>query len=247
MHNAWAIARREFRALFNAPVAYIAITVFLALCGLQFFYGFLSVGPAAGGDFFENNEATVRPLFEGMALILAIFLPAITMRLVSEERRSGTLELLATMPVTDGQIVLGKYVGALLFLLVALALTLSYPLTVSILGDPDNGTIVAGYVGVLLIGAGYTALGVLTSTWTSNQIVAFVLGALLCTFFYLVDSLAGAAWEALRPVLSTISFRYHFANFARGIIDSRDVVFFAALITLALMLARYSLESRNWK
>jgi ABC-2 type transport system permease protein len=242
MNRVWTIAKREFRSYFDSPVAYIAITVLLVLTGFMFFRG-----ATAGTTYFEDNEATLRPLFEGMPLVLALFLPAITMRLFSEEKRSGTMELLLTLPVTDTQVVLGKYLSSVMFLGVALLLTLSYPITVGAIGNLDVGPAIGGYFGLLLIGATYLAIGVMTSVWTRNQIVAFLLAAAISCLFYFVDALVGLAWEPVRPLFSAISFRFHFQNIAKGVLDTRDLFFFAAIIALALLLTRNALESRKWK
>ena len=248
MHAIWTIAKREFSSYFNSPIAYIAITVFLILAGLQFFFGFLTIGSfGTAGGFFENNEASLRLFFEGIPILFTVFLPAISMRLMSDEQRSGTLELLVTLPVRDRDIILGKYLASILFLLVTLLLTLPYVVTVSLLGNPDIGPILGGYLGLLLIGAAYLALGLMTSTWTKNQIIAFLLGALLCSSFYFIDGLIGSVWEETRSFFEAISFKAHFANISRGVIDSRDVVFFASIIIIPILLAGYALESRKWK
>jgi ABC-2 type transport system permease protein len=246
MGQIWCIGKREFASYFNSPIAYVSITVFLLLTGFQFFSGFF--GAAEGTDFFKTNEATVRPLFEGIPLIFAFFLPAVTMRLLSEEKKSGTIELLFTMPVTEWQVVLGKYLAAVMFMMVSLGLTLAYPITVAALGNPDVGPIIGGYFGLLLVGSAYLAIGLMTSTWTRNQIVAFILGASICFLLYFVDTLAGLVSDGLKPAFSALSFRYHFdTNFARGVLDTRDVFFFVAMSALALMISRYILESRKWK
>jgi ABC-2 type transport system permease protein len=248
VRQAWYIAHREFWGYFNSPVAYVSITVFLILSGLQFMFGFLT--PEIMGDkqdFFAMNEANLRIFFEGMPLLFVVFLPAISMRLMSEENRSGTLELLVTLPVRDNQIILGKYLASLFFLLVTLAFTLPYVWTVSSLGNPDLGPIIGGYFGLFLIGAAYLAIGLMTSVWTSNQIVAFVLAALFCGGFYFVDSLMGNVWESTRPFFEGISFKSHFRDIARGVIDTRDLVFFLSLIGIALLIANHSLESRRWR
>ncbi|NUN12867.1 MAG: ABC transporter permease subunit [Myxococcales bacterium] len=248
MQKIWIIGKREFMSYFSSPIAYIAITVFLVLTGLQFFFGWLTIDPyASATDYFEANEASLRVLFEGVPLLFVVFLPAITMRLMSDEKRSGTMELLITLPVRDHEVILGKFLAALMFLIVALALTLPYVVTVYMLGNPDTGPIIGGYFGLLLVGACYCAIGLMTSTWTKNQIVAFLLGVLICAGFYFVDTLIGAAWESTRETLHLISFKYHFQNISRGIIDSRDLVFFLSLIVLAVLLSTYSLQSRKWK
>lgn len=247
MTQIWYLAKREFSSFFNSPIAYVAITVFLLLTGVQFFWGFRGLGAYGGQDFFETNEATLRPLFESVPLIFAFFLPAVTMRLVSEERRSGTIELLFTMPISEWQVVLGKYLASVMLMLVALALTLFYPITVAAFGNPDWGPIIGGYFGLALIGSAYLAIGLMTSTLTRNQIVAFILGAAICFLLYFVDTLVGFVADALKPAFSAISFRYHFENIARGVLDTRDVFFFAAFSVMALVLSRFVLESRKWK
>ena len=247
MKKAWIIGKREFSSYFDSPIAYVTLTTFLLLVGLDFFFGFLGSVSGGGEDFFEANEATMRNLFDGVPILLAIFMPAVSMRMISEEKKTGTMELLTTLPVRDRDIVFGKFVGGLLFLGVALLLTLPYAFTVTALGRPDLGPIIGGYIGLVLIGAAYLALGLLASTWTRNQIIAFIVAAVLCTFFYFVDQLIGSAWEATRQYLALLSFKAHAQNIARGILDSRDFVFFVSMIVLALMLSTYSLESRKWR
>lgn len=244
MKKAWIIGKREFASYFDSPIAYVTLSTFLLLVGLDFFFGFLSAG---AGDFFEANEASLRRLFEGVPVLLAIFMPAVSMRMISEEKKTGTMELLTTLPVRDGEIIAGKFLGGLLFLGVALLLTLPYVVTVMSLGRPDVGPIVGGYLGLILIGGAYLAIGLLASTWTRNQIIAFILAALICTFFYYVDQLIGAAWEATRQSLALLSVKAHAQNISRGVLDSRDLIFFASMIALPLLLSTYSLESRKWR
>ena len=238
IRNISAIARRELALYFNSPIAYIAITVFLVICGVHLFVNYA---------FFEANQATIRPLIEQIPLFFILYAPAITMRLISEEKRSGTVELLATWPVTDSQIVLGKFFGAFGLLVVTLGLSLIFPLIVGSLGTLDMGTVIGGYVGLLLIGAAYLAMGLMTSTWTRNQIVAFILAVLLCTFFYGVDTLVGELWTSARDTFAFLSFKVHFANIARGVIDTRDVIFYLSVIGSSLAFATLSLQARNWK
>lgn len=247
MKKAWIIGKREFASYFNSPIAYVTLATFLLLVGLDFFFGFLSTGTGGSGDFFETNEASMRTLFEGVSVLLAIFMPAVSMRMISEEKKTGTMELLTTLPVRDRDIVVGKFIGGLLFLGVALLLTLPYVVTVTSLGRPDMGPIIGGYLGLVLIGGAYLAIGLLASTWTRNQIIAFIVAALLCTFFYFIDQLIGSAWEATRQYLAVLSFKAHAQNISRGVLDSRDLIFFVSMIVLALMLSTYSLESRKWR
>jgi ABC-2 type transport system permease protein len=236
--NIATIARRELSFYFNSPIAYIAITVFLAICGAYLF---------VAQDFFEGNQATMRPLFEQIPVFLILYAPAITMRLLSEEKRSGTVELLATWPVTDLQIILGKYLGALLLLAITLGMSLIFPMLIASLGDLDLGLVIGGYIGLLLVGAGYMAMGLATSTWTENQIVAFILAVLLCSFFYAIDTMVGSVFAEARDTFAFLSFRAHFANIARGVLDSRDLVFFLTVIGASIGVATMSLQARHWK
>ena len=238
IRNINAIARRELGLYFNSPIAYIAVTVFLSICGVYLFVIY---------PFFEGNQATIRPLIEQMPLFFILYAPAITMRLISEEKRSGTVELLATWPVTDTQIIVGKYFGALGLLVVTLGLSLIFPLIVSSLGELDMGLVIGCYTGLFLVGAAYMAMGLLTSTWTQNQIVAFILAVLLCTFFYGVDALVAEVWSSARDAFAFLSFKVHFANIARGVIDTRDVIFYLTVIGGSLAAATLSLQARNWK
>ena len=238
MRNISAIAGRELAFLFNSPIAYIAITVFLAICGVYLF---------VMHDFFGANQADIRPLLEQIPLFFILYVPAISMRLISEEKRSGTVELLATWPVTDVEIVVGKFMGAMGFLLVTLAMSLVFPILVGQLGVVDTGAVMGGYLGLILVGAAYLAMGLLTSSWTENQIVSFILAVLLCTFFYSIDGLVGSFWEAGRDGFAALSFRAHFANIARGVIDSRDVIFYLSFIALALFMTVQSLQARRWR
>ncbi|MEC9072541.1 MAG: ABC transporter permease subunit [Myxococcota bacterium] len=238
MRNIQAIASRELAFLFNSPIAYIAITVFLAICGVYLFVIY---------DFFQANQAEMRPLFEQIPLFFILYVPAITMRLISEEKRSGTIELLATWPVSDTQIVLGKFLGALGFLLVTLGMSLVFPLLVGYLGPIDSGAVIGGYLGLVLVGAAYLSMGLLTSSWTENQIVAFILAVLLCSFFYSVDGLVGSFWEAGRDAFAFLSFKAHFSNITRGVIDTRDIIFYLSVIALALLLTVQSLQARRWR
>jgi ABC-2 type transport system permease protein len=245
MRNILAVARRELFAYFGSPVAYIAIAVFLVLLGVTFFFKIPFLLPKE--DFFEAKEATLRPLFEWMVFLFTIILPAVSMRLLAEERKLGTMELLLTLPVTEAEVVLGKLFGAFGFLAVATGLTLAYPISVSLLGRPDLGPVLGGYFGVLLIGSAYLAVGLLASSWTHSQIVAFILAILICAFFTFIDRLPEAfGWHSIQA-FDLVSFNHHFRSIARGVIDSRDVVFFLSVITGAVVLSSYSLEARKWK
>ncbi|HOU55061.1 MAG TPA: ABC transporter permease [Myxococcota bacterium] len=245
MRNVISLARREILAYFGSPVAYIAIAVFLLLLGVVFFFRIPFLLPKE--DFFEAREATLRPLFEWMVFLFTIILPAISMRLLAEERKLGTLELLLTLPLTETEVVVGKFLGALGFLGVAAALTLPYPLLVLALGSPDPGPLVGGYFGVLLVGAAYLAVGLLTSAWTQSQITAFLTAIALCAALTFVDRLPEAVGLPALEAARMMSFHHHFQSIARGVLDTRDLVFFLSVVVGALALAGHSLESRKWK
>jgi ABC-2 type transport system permease protein len=245
MKNVIAISRREFRSYFNSPVAYIALTVFLILIGLTFFFKISFLIPK--DDFFDAKEADLRPLFEWSIFIFTIILPAISMKLIAEEKKLGTLEVLLTMPVSDLEIVLGKLFGSMGFLLVAIAFTFIYPVVISFLGKPDLGPIIGGYFGVFLIGTSYLSIGLMTSSWTSSQIIAFILALLICLFFAFVDRMTAVFGPSVQEIISYISFNYHYRSISRGVIDSRDILFFLSVITATVMITTYSLESRKWK
>lgn len=237
MGNVWAIGRREFASYFNSPIAYFAIVVFLIMIGSAFFYM---------AEFFEAGQATMRPFFEWTPMLFIFLLPAVSMRLISEEKRTGSLEMLITMPVRDIEVILGKMLGAFLLLCVTLAFTLAYPIAIGTIGDLDPGPIVGGYIGLLLLGLAYLGVGLMTSCWTRNQIVAFILALLICGFFFFVDSLVGAFWEGGRQFVAHLSFQAHFQNIAKGVLDTRDILFYLSITALAVTIGNYSLEGRRW-
>jgi ABC-2 type transport system permease protein len=243
MRGVITIARRELGVIFDSPIAYIASIVFLVGTGLLFFFGV-----RGNEDFFAAREATLRPLFEHAPWVLAVILPAVTMRLVAEERKSGTLELLVTLPVDDWEIVVGKLLGAVGFLVVALAMTLVFPLIVASVGSPDLGAAAGGYLGLFLLGTAFIALGLMTSTWTENQIVAFILGLLLCVFFWTAtDALIKLAFEQPPAALQLLDFRTHFGAFAKGVVDLRDVLYFLSVTAVAVAASTHALKSRHWR
>ena len=239
----WIIAKREMAATFDSPIPYIAATVFLVATGLMFFFGI-----DGSQDFFEARQATLRPLFDSAPWVLAVILPSVTMRLIAEERKTGSLELLVTLPVTDLSIVIGKLIGAIGFLIVALALTLVFPLLISEVGNPDFGAIIGGYLGLFLIGTTFLSLGLMTSTWTENQIVAFILGLLLCVFFWTAtDALIKLAFERPPAAIMLLTFKSQFAAFAKGVVDLRNVLYFLSVTVVAVIASTYSLKSRLWR
>ncbi len=245
MRNIIAIARRELFAYFGSPTAYIAIALFLALLGITFFFETPFLLPKVA--FFEGRVADIRPLLEWMVFLFAILLPAISMRLLAEERKLGTLELLLTMPVTEMEVVVGKLAGAVGFLLVALVMTLGYPILLFSLGSPDIGPMIGGYLGVLLVGTAYLSLGLMASSWTSSQVVAFILAIVLSSLFTFIDMVPEALGWSSMPVFDALSFSYHFRSIARGVIDLRVLVFFFSIVIGAVSITTWSLESRKWQ
>lgn len=229
--NIWTIAKRELGGYFNSPVAYVFIVIFLLLNG---FFTFML------GGFFERGEANLNAFFLWHPWLYLFLVPAAGMRLWSEERRVGTLELLLTMPITAWQAIIGKFAACWFFLALALFLTFPVVATVSYLGHPDMLAIVAGYVGSFLLAGAYLAVTVMTSAMTRNQVIAFILSVVICFFLIL------AGWEPvtsllvrwapqwLIDVVSAFSVMPHFESFRRGLVDFRDVLFFASVMIFAL-------------
>jgi ABC-2 type transport system permease protein len=236
MRTMLAIARREFKAYFNSPVAYFVIAIFLVMIGVLFFI-----------PFFSQDRVSMRDFFSLAPFLFVFFIPAITMRLIAEERRSGTIEMLITLPLRDVDVILGKFFAAVLLLIVALLLTLPYAFTISKFGDLDWGPVLGGYFGLLLMGSACLAIGLLASSWTENQIVAFVVALFLTMFFMTVDRFMIFLPSPIASVFEYLSFGVHFQNAARGLVDSRDVVFFLSITLLGLFFAFRSLESRQWR
>lgn len=236
--KALAIARREVSGYFDLPIAYVVLPAFLVLCGLYVFV----LQP-----FFLVGRATLRPFFEFAPFIFTLFVPAITMRLLAEERRSGNLEVLLTWPVGDLSLVVGKFLGALALLGAALALTLPFPLAVAAIGDLDWGPVIGGYLGLLLLGGAYLAIGLVVSALTRNQIIAFIGGFALCFALYVAGKALPLVPPALAPWLEAVSFDLRFAGIARGVVDLRDVVFFLSVIGVGLGVCAEILTARRWR
>jgi ABC-2 type transport system permease protein len=228
--------KKELKSYFDSPIAYIIITIFLLISGWFFF-----------SDLFLVNQATLRNLFGIIPFIFMFFIPAITMRLLSEEKKSGTIEILLTLPVKDRQIILGKFLAGMILISVAVILTLVYAFTLSGLGSLDFGPVVTGYLGLILLGATYLSIGIFTSSLTQNQIVAFILSFLIIFVLYMLDNVLIFVPGFLAPVLEYLSVNYHFSNISRGVIDSRDVIYYLSLVFFFLFLAVRVLSSRKWR
>ena len=231
MSAVWTIAKRELASYFTSPVAYVFLVIFLLLTG---FFTFTA------GSFFERGEASLAAFFGWHPWLYLVLVPAVGMRLWAEERRSGTLELLLTMPVTAWQAIVAKFLASWIFLAVALALTFPAIVTVNILGEPDNGVILAGYLGSLVVAGAYLAVSCMTSAMTRNQVVAFILAVVLCLFLILAgfnpvtDLLVRWASPAVVDTVAAFSVIAHFDGFQRGVIDTRDLFFFLSVIGFAL-------------
>ena len=238
MRNVISVARREMRAFFDSPIAYIVLVAFLAVAGWMFFSTLFLVDRADMRTFFAPSPFSP-------AMLIVILAPAITMRLLAEERKSGTIELLLTMPLRDGEIVVGKFLAAFGLMAVGLLLTFAYPLSVAWLGDLDWGPVIAGYVGLLLFAASLLAIGVLCSALTENQIVAFIVAFLISSVLYYVYWLQFFVPPSLSPLVEFLSVSFHLDNLARGVIDSRDVLFYLSLTAAALLLATQTLGRRH--
>lgn len=240
--NTWAIAKRELSGYFASPVAYVFIVIFLVLIGFFTFSANL-------GGFFERDEASLAAFFTWHPWIYLFLVPAVGMRLWSEERRQGTLELLFTMPITAGQAIFGKFLASWLFLILSLALTFPIVFTVNYLGNPDMGVIICGYVGSALLAGGYLAISCMTSAITRNQVISFILSVVICLFLILAgyppvtDMLIQWAPSWLVDTISAFSVMTHFFSFQRGVLDSRDVVFFLSLIGFCLFTTSVILRS----
>lgn len=222
-----ALFRRELQSYFATPVAYVFIVIFLVLMG-WFTFGF--------GGFYERGQADLRAFFNFHPWLYLFLIPAIAMRLWAEERKSGSIEMLMTWPITPWQAVLGKYLAAWAFTAIALALTFPIWITVNYLGDPDNGVIFAAYCGSLLMAGGFLAIGACLSALTRNQVIAFVLSVVVCFGFLLsgvpmvLGLFSGWAPQVVVDGIASLSFLTHFANISRGVIDFRDLVYFGLLI-----------------
>jgi ABC-2 type transport system permease protein len=247
--NSWAniktITKRELAAYFSSPLAYVFIVIFLLLCG---FFTFMV------GGFFERGEASlVRPFFDWHPWFYLFLVPAVGMRLWAEERRVGTLELLLTMPITAWQAIVGKFLASWLFLALALLLTFPVVITVNYLGSPDNGVILTGYIGSWLMAGAYLAISCMTSSMTRTQVVSFIISVVLCLLLILagfppiIRMLSGWAksWQWLVDVITSMSFITHFDGFQKGVLDSRDVIFFLSIIVFSLFSTSVILRSHR--
>ena len=238
MRNIYHICRKEFGGYFTSPIAYIYITVFLVFSGWLFFRGF-----------FLMNQATMREFFYFLPWIFLFLVPAATMRLWAEEKKLGTMEILMTLPLKDYEVVLGKFLASFIFLSLSLALTFPILLTVACLGNLDWGPAIGGYLGSILMGGAYLAIGIFISGLTTNQIVAFIVAIFVSFIVFIMgeDIVLSTLPEFLVPLFSYLGMGSHFSNMGKGLIDSRDLIYCLSVISFFIFLNIRSLATRRWK
>jgi ABC-2 type transport system permease protein len=231
MNGVTAVLKRELASYFATPVAYVFIVIFLVLASTFTFYL---------GNFYERGQADLASFFTFHPWLFLFLVPALSMRLWAEERKSGSIELLMTLPIDVWQAVLGKFLAAWVFTGIAIALTFPIWITVNYLGDPDNGVILAAYIGSLLMAGGFLAVGSCISAATKNQVIAFILSVVACFvlllagFELVLDVFSGWAPQAVVDAVASLSFLTHFTNISKGVIDLRDLIYFALLIAACL-------------
>lgn len=238
MNHVWVITKKELRSYFNSPLAYIFIDVFLVLTAWLFFQNYFVVG-----------QADMRSYFGLIPWIFLFLVPAITMRLWAEEKKMGTVEILLTMPVKDVHIVLGKYFASLLFLAIALALSFMIPVVVLWSGPADLGVIIASYVGTVFLGGAYVALGIWISAFTDNQIIAFILSIVAAFLFFIIGQMfvLQTIPDFLVPIFQFLGLGTHFDSIARGVIDTRDILFYLSFIGFFLFLNVQQIVGRRFQ
>ncbi|MGM0475396.1 MAG: ABC transporter permease subunit [Bacteroidota bacterium] len=238
MHTIWILTKREFRSFFDSLIAYVMLILFLGISG---FFTWLY-----GTDVFLIGQASLQAFFSIAYWTLFFFIPALTMRLLAEEIRSGTIELLLTRAVTDRQVIIGKFLSTFLLILVALAFTIPYVITIGSIGNLDVGAVICGYLGLLLMSAAYISIGMWASSITRNQIVAYLLSLFIGLFFHLLFGMLATSFTGfMGQLFNDLSMREHFDSISRGVLDSGDLVYFLSLIILGLFLSEVSLARRN--
>lgn len=233
MKQVLRIFKKEFYAYFLSPIAYIVISIFLVVTGWFFF-----------STFFIYDLASMRNFFAMMPILFSFVAPAVTMRLFSEELNVGSYELLLTMPVSIRQVVLGKFLAGTIFITMMLLPTISYPLTISFLGELDWGPVVGGYIGAFLLAGSFCAVGLFASSLTRNQIIAFIIGLAICFGLTTLSNMLFFLPETLLGFFSYLGADMHFANISKGIIDTRDLLYFVSVIFIGLYATHLSIEER---
>lgn len=238
MTNILTIFQKEFKSYFNSPIAYIFIITFILFSSWLFFR-----------TFFLVDQAHLRPLFSIFPWLFLILAPSITMRAWAEEKKMGTIEVLMTLPLKDYEVVLGKFLASFFFMITTVVLTFPLAITVYSLGNPDTGSIIGGYMGAILMGGAYLSIGLFCSSLTKNQIVAFIISTVTCFILLIIgeDIVLMSAPDTFAPIFSYLGLGTHFESISRGVIDSRDLVYYFSTIGFFLFLNTLALESRKWK
>jgi ABC-2 type transport system permease protein len=237
MHNVSAIYSKELKSYFNSIMAYIFLVFFVLFNGYFF-----------TNTFFLINQSDLRALFSVVPLVYLFFIPVITMGLIAKEKNLGTMEILSTLPIKDHELVLGKYLAAFTLVLAGLGFTLVHFFTLVMVGSNiDYGAVLCGYLGLALVGAFYTAIGIFASSLTDNQVVAFIIGVVIVLVFFLMDKLLLFVPPSLAGLIQYLSVEYHLSNISRGVIDSRNLIYFGTSIWLFLMLTIRMVETRKWR
>ena len=238
MNPVWVIAKRELSSYFNSLIGYIILTIFLIVAGL---FTWL-----IGGDVFIRQQATLDQFFSIAPLVLLFVVPALTMRQIAEEKRSGTIELLLTKAVSNRQLVLGKFLACFLMVCITIIFTLPYYFTVTRLGNVDHGAIIGGYFGLLLLSAAFTSIGIFASSLTQNQIVAFLLALFInIVFLWLLGFIGQYLSGTLGDIITTLSIPDHYESISRGVLDTKDLIYFGSIIFLFLFLAELKISNRG--
>ena len=233
MRQAWFIFKREFKSYFVSPVAYIVISIFLLVTGWFFF-----------ATFFLFNQADLRNFFSMLPLLFSFVVPAITMRLFAEELNIGSYETLLTLPLTLGQVIVGKFLAAAAFVAALLVPTLAYPASIALLGRLDWGPVIGGYAGAMALGAAFAAVGLFASSLTRSQIIAFIIGLAICFALTMVSRILFFLPEAAVGVLEYLGADFHFQNIAKGVVDTRDLVYFASVVFIGLYATHLSIQEK---
>ncbi|MEQ8926900.1 MAG: ABC transporter permease subunit [Fulvivirga sp.] len=238
MRSIWIIAKRELQSFFDSLIAYIMLVLFLGFSG---FFTWIY-----GADVFLVGQASLQSFFDIAFWTLFFFIPAITMRMLAEEKKTGTIELLLTKAVTDREVVIGKFLACFLLVAIAIAFTLPYYITLANIGNVDHGAVWCGYLGLLLMSAAYVSIGLFTSSITNNQIVAFLLALFIGLFFHIIfNVLASNLTGFMGQLFHTLSLSVHFESLSRGVIDTKDVVYFLTIVGIGIVLAESNLAKRN--
>jgi ABC-2 type transport system permease protein len=238
MKSIWIITKRELNSFFDSLIAFIMIVLFLGFSG---FFTWIS-----GSDIFIVGQASLRTFFAIAYWTLFFFIPALTMRLIAEEKKTGTIEMLLTKAVTDRQVIIGKYLATLILIVIALVFTLPYVITISKIGNLDAGGTICGYLALILMSAAYTSIGLFTSSITNNQIVAFLSALFIGLFFHIIFEVISVGMKGIfGQVINSLSVSVHFESLSRGVVDSKDLIYFGSIIFMGLFLSEVSLSKRN--